>query len=498
MKALCANTATIRDGISAVSCACNPISFNGTWGVTGLDVTKNLSTAECYDLQCANVSSGELAAQSYVCFGTTLSLEMYQASLTFVNSEMSCVTLNVSTAPGRVYSQAATPPRSLSFLQTNYQLMGNDTFAVVTNTKGVTVGQIQSDMITVQISNFEYSAGVENVTMRPCVLYDSSIQQSRRYSVWDLGILQSDGRTIHPLGLANYSNVTQSQMICFEEVSLFNSKISFILIHRSADYESVTAYTSAEKDILLTSGSLFTFGTAVVLFFHIFIPFNVPVFAAGMQSAVLLLFRSIYFFLLSFGDIKVGGTLDFALIEIPTFIYIGIFLQLILVAHWLFFQSDNTSSVTLVGMITFALLVNWIIFAAIMIALGVSDSSPIATKSCDCQISDPVIENNVSQIIRIVYKSFILTLALCVTFITIVFGKKHVKSRNRDVYYEVVGLSVGLLFDSIAFLVYYSVDEATAYFVIVLWFTELLPICLVNGWVAKAHVKFWVQEMMVK
>ena len=96
------------------------------------------------------------------------------------------------------------------------------------------------------------------------------------------------------------------------------------------------------------------------------------------------------------------------------------------------------------------------------------------------------------MIIRLVYKSFVFVVAVCVFLLTAVFGKKLVKERNSKVYYQVVGLSLGLLLDCVAFLIYYAVNKPTAYFSVVLWFTELLPICLVNGMVAERTLRFWV------
>jgi len=80
--------------------------------------------------------------------------------------------------------------------------------------------------------------------------------------------------------------------------------------------------------------------------------------------------------------------------------------------------------------------------------------------------------------------------------LTVVFGQKLVKGRNPQVYQQALILSLGLLFDCLAFLVYYVVNEVSAYFLIVLWFTEVMPICVVNVMVLWGHVRFWVREQM--
>jgi hypothetical protein len=74
-----------------------------------------------------------------------------------------------------------------------------------------------------------------------------------------------------------------------------------------------------------------------VIGFQCFTSFNLPVFVIGIQSICLLAFWGIYFCLLGTGEIPIHGLLDFALSEIPTFIYIGIFLQIVIPSYNFFF-----------------------------------------------------------------------------------------------------------------------------------------------------------------
>jgi hypothetical protein len=50
----------------------------------------------------------------------------------------------------------------------------------------------------------------------------------------------------------------------------------------------------------------------------------------------------------------------------------------------------------------------------------------------------------------------------------------------QALYYQIVVLSLGLFFDCVAFVIYYAVNIPTAYFLIILWFAELLPFCMMN------------------
>ena len=418
----------------------------------------------------------------------------YQANLYFAVSSEGCVTVNVSVVPGRVYSRAADSPLSLSFLRTNY-LIGSNSFAVATNHEGVTVGQIQSDMIRIDYSNLSNVSSVD-ISVVACLLYDETMGESAEYDVFDVGVLMGDGATIRPLGLTNTRNLTTEENLkmCFSEVNLADVSTSLILVKRDLHFVSERANTRGEVAVVWASGALFSLGGVFVVVVHLLLPFNVAVFAAGMQGACLLVFRGVYFFVLAAGDIQIGGLLDFALIEVPTFIYIGIFLRIILVGYWVFFKFEDMSKASLFVSIAFALLVNWLVFAAIMIAASFADTASTVEKYCDCQLSGDVTQSDAAQIIRLVYKSFVFAVAVVVFFLTAVFGQKLVKGRNPQVYYQVLILSLGLLFDCLAFLVYYAVDEVSAYFLIALWFTELLPICVVNAMVAGGHVRFWISE----
>ncbi len=491
---MCSLSASIQNGIFAISCACEPILFNGQWEVDSLPNLGNFTSSStlgqiCFGDECSEVTSGTLAAESLVCNGSWLSLPTLNSNLTF-HLNQSCVSVSVSVVPGRVFSHPASIPLALSFLKSNYYLIKNNTFAVVTNVKGVTVGQIRSDLIQVSVQTFSSDHGI--VFMLPCILLDPMIgvQDYVNYDTFDIGILLEDEVTIHPLGLSNTLNISgagQMPMLCFSEISLQHNKTSFILIQRNAQYESTTAYTHAEYSIVMTSGALFCFGGVLVLLFNIVNPYNLGILVVGMQSVLLLLFCGVYFFVLASGDINIGGLLDFALVEIPTFIYIGIFFEIIISSYQFFFchgESEKLSKTQIHIIILACLLLNWIVFAAIIIALALSNNTATITKTCDCQLSGEVQQSNVAEVIRLVYKSIVLLIANGVLGVTLSFRNQVLKAGGlQELYYQVILLSLGLLCDCIAFVVYYAVNTPSAYFLIVLWFTELLPICMMNGFV---------------
>jgi len=142
-------------------------------------------------------------------------------------------------------------------------------------------------------------------------------------------------------------------------------------------------------------------------------------------------------------------------------------------------------------MIFVGLLVNWIVFAALMIAVDLSTTNYVESKSCNCLVSDPIQQSDAAEIIRIVYKSFVLVVAIGVVIITLLFRTEAAKAGGiQELYYQIVLLSLGLFFDCVGFVIYYAVNTPTAYFLIVLWFTELIPICTMNG------VVTWMTKMI--
>ena len=172
--------------------------------------------------------------------------------------------------------------------------------------------------------------------------------------------------------------------------------------------------------------------------------------------------------------------------SMPTFIYIGIFLQIILPCYRFFFRREITKR-ALGTAVACAMLVNWLIFAALMIIMASTASASEGKNSCDCQISDLVSQNNAAQIVRIVYKSIVLVIAIGVVIVTFLFRTQAERAGGiQEIYYPILLLSFCLFLDCAAFVTYYAVNVTTAYFLIVLWFTELLPICVMNGGVTWA------------
>jgi hypothetical protein len=438
----------------------------------------------CYNNSCENVTAGSLYAQSLVCSGTPTVISTFEFNVVCLLRD-SCVNLRVSVISGHVYSETPQSPFALSFFSTNDILVRNNSYAVVKNADGVVVGQIFSDMIHFDIETYHSETNFSlNVSL--CILRDVSVGEddSELYTVFDIGVL-GDDLVIRPLGLnkairQNNQNTTY-EFICFSNVTIPSVSYSIILIQRVDDFESYSSSTQGEHGIVLTSAVLFCCGAFVVVVFHCITSLNLPIFVIGMESVALLLFRGIYFFLLNWYVFPIGGLLDFALIEIPTFIYISIFLQIIIPSYRFFFN-QKMSTRSMVFLILGCVLLNWIIFAIMLIIITTATNPYEDTKTCNCQLADPVQPNTTPQIVRLVFTSICSLMAISAVIVTFLFRDQAIKAGGIETLYtQVIVLSFGLFFDCVAFVIYYAVNQPTAYFLIVLWFTELLPICMMNG-----------------
>jgi hypothetical protein len=408
-----------------------------------------------------------------------------------------CVRIYLFVTPGRLYTGYLQPPVSMSFVLSKYSFAENNPFASnVTNSRGIPIGQIESDVLQIEVSPERNATNfLEPTTI--CLYNSSKNQKSAEYTFADLGVWRDD-KTFHPLNAKRELDVPSDLVgyVCFT-VELNETNTTLVLIERVDDYESVNLMTHAEYSVLITTGVLFSVGAVVVVLFHVALPFNIAIILVGVQSVLLFLVRGIYFFLLAQDVIPAGSLLDFALIEIPTFFYIGIFLEIIIVVYCIVFPTESLTTLRTSVYVALALLLNWIAFAAIMIAISVGQNSLTETKSCNCRISQPTEQTDRAEIVRLVYKSIVLAFAVVVACVTIFMGyRKPSIRKNRLVFFQMISLSLGLVMDCVAFLIYYQLNRPNADFVIVLWFTELLPIGTLNVLIGWSESRYFIAKFL--
>jgi hypothetical protein len=175
--------------------------------------------------------------------------------------DATCANVSIDIISGHVYSSEPLSPMALSFLQTNYNLVGGNVYAVVENDLGVVVGQIHGAMIQISVQDLDSSSGSFDLQVSPCLLVDPTVGEvnQSQYDVYDVGILSPDYGIIHPLGknVNRTYSIFQNQMICFDFLTISNASTSIILIQRVSDYENFHASTNGERDIVWNSGVLF-------------------------------------------------------------------------------------------------------------------------------------------------------------------------------------------------------------------------------------------------
>ena len=110
-------------------------------------------------------------------------------------------------------------------------------------------------------------------------------------------------------------------------------KEQLILIIQMSSYQNIKLITVPQEAILLTTSGLYglavliiAFQLFAVLLMQIFIGFQTKI-NWLIQSMLLMMTRSVYFFLIAWNGIVIGSMTDYVLVEIPTFFYLSILVQ---------------------------------------------------------------------------------------------------------------------------------------------------------------------------
>jgi len=258
----------------------------------------------------------------------------------------------------------------------------------------------------------------------------------------------------------------------------------YVMILRTESYQSEVLVSESEKEIIFTTAALYLFGcviVACVMITNVRVLVKLPrrAIVIWLMSIGLMVFRCCYFFLIGFNDLEIGSLTDFILIEIPTFFYLSIFV-LILIPLAAFHRYQKTQTQVprrnVILCTALCLILVWLYFAAIVIALSSIDTTTIPEYSCFCRISTSSQASDAPKYIRIGYKSAVVAIALCVVLLVFFFTKETLYYQKRLLFLEILGISMCLLANCVAFVIYYALDDATPYFALVLWMTELLPI----------------------
>ena len=476
------------DTLDFMSCECDSLEFNGSWALSPDEdevyVPPNSLTEEKADE--SSCGPNQMNCSSFITDIATLSVcendvTRIVSSLTNIFfdhsvNQLPCVTVRVSVENPQALEK--TNSIALSFVE--IQIVTNS-YATVINKHDQFVGQVMSSTIIVSISNLIKSVELAQI----CIREDPSLNQNDpHYTVYDLGKRRDDGFFV-PLNLPAMPEIDslENREICFPSLNITTEDpvCEVAVILREKDYENVQQLTHAEKSLFFTSGALYSFGCLFVFLITVSLR-TLNIFVILLQFFLLLLVRGIYFFLLAFEVMPTSDhtLLDYALVEVPSFLYIGVFAQILItigfVSHY---DLSKVPREKVWIVILSLLLLVWVSFAVVLVVMSHSSTTGKVSCTCNCRLCTNSSPGDSARIIRIVYKSIVVALALGV-----VVGFKWLEHRffhSTQLWYTLLkGISFCLFLNSVAFLIYYAVDDPSPYFSISLWFTELVPVCVLS------------------
>ena len=428
--------------------------------------------------------------------------------------------VEISSSPYQTFAQPVVVPIALSFVPVrgNFFLCflhflycfsvrftsstigsnADNTFSTVVNKKEEIVGQIMGDVLRFNRTFESYvpqpypTVGIELVLV--CQICISGEDVDPLFTVYDLGRgigTDENGNTLfRPLGLVG--NFSEEHMVVqLSGAEMNDDELELVLIKRVASYQSYSVVSDAERSILITSSALF--GTAALLIILMLAAFyrmyqTVEVFSITIQCFLVMTIRCLYFSLLVGEEFEAGSLTDYILIEIPTFFYLQVLLQILVAISFIEKRLNEEKKRDMWLLTLFLWFLVWLGFAAVIIAISQTEGETIITSTCDCRITSATRGSDHSRLIRIIYKSFISALALLVFFLIGAMGRKTGADQS-GVVKQITLVSFFLVLDCLAFVIYYAIDEPSPYFSIVLWFTELIPLVLLCWWLCRPGIK---------
>jgi hypothetical protein len=210
---------------------------------------------------------------------------------------------------------------------------------------------------------------------------------------------------------------------------------------------------------------------------------------------VTVVMRCVYLFLVGSSTLESSSSLlSFWLVNFPLVTYlVG---NLAIGLSFLFLLLRHTYTVLhrpLVFQVTYAV-ASGVLFAWFLLIMMLFEFLALrgdnSTDYCAVQLGETNAEqrNNIAYALRITYQSVVGFVALVIGSMELVLGtflsRKSTRKSSKFLLVMAVVSSLGVLCDSIAWVVYTVVDRPSPYFSVVLLLTEVVPICLVTGMVA--------------
>eukprot|EP01097_Dermamoeba_algensis_P003073 TRINITY_DN2238_c0_g1_i2.p1 TRINITY_DN2238_c0_g1~~TRINITY_DN2238_c0_g1_i2.p1 ORF type:complete len:995 (-),score=252.01 TRINITY_DN2238_c0_g1_i2:61-2739(-) len=406
--------------------------------------------------------------------------------ISFSISELSvqsseCITAKIELLPKGKYSRSVENKKlSTSFVSTSKKHIPGGYVSVI-NSDSINIGQLLGDGVTISIAN-----RMENVMVCISTMLNES-EIDNRFTTWDFGTINEN--FVKPLYLSAFKDV--NNRIC-AKTSLSSPSTSLFPIIRLSEPESIQE-TISDQDkglfifIAVIYGITFVFSLSVLMI----MPILSTSFAWVREALILLAsaIRLIYFALLASSVFSnTESTIEYIMIEIPTFLYTSVAIQLVLI-FGLSLKFKILGAWRFAGLFGLLNLLLYMMFIVIIILFSVlKDSDASSVTSCGGRIFTYSSQENESiRVIRIVYRVTITFFTFLVSISLVIIGIKFhlfVSSRvkesrraKRIQTYFILAMLTGacLLMNSIGFLIYFIVDKPSSWFVIALLLTECAP-----------------------
>eukprot|EP01097_Dermamoeba_algensis_P008004 TRINITY_DN5182_c0_g1_i1.p1 TRINITY_DN5182_c0_g1~~TRINITY_DN5182_c0_g1_i1.p1 ORF type:complete len:522 (+),score=134.16 TRINITY_DN5182_c0_g1_i1:789-2354(+) len=405
-----------------------------------------------------------------------------------------CSSLSVSLLKSGQYSRPVQNLRlSTSFVSNRQKHIPGDYVSVV-NSFGINIGQILGDGVKLNMEE-----KIENVEICISINTQPDIEYFPEY---DIGIGDNKDQ-VQPLytqqqSLERMKEISESGRIC-ATMKLIESGMSFFPISRVKSPESVSAeLTSSDKGLLYWIASCYT----IVFIFGMFVFLKSPLHKSNSIStireallAAASAIRMIYFFLLAtsvFSSTSQEDSIEHVLIELPTFFYMSVASHLILsfiVSLRLEIIGKNKFLLIFLGVNMMMIYPIFIIIIILYSVLNSSESSYSLITSCGGRLFTYTNNNEYVRIIRIVYRVSVTFISFLMSFILIASGWKlklfiestlvsHAgrhQQKIKTIFLVSLVIGSGLFLNSLAFLIYFAINESSPWFLLALFFTEVLP-----------------------
>lgn len=402
-----------------------------------------------------------------------------------------CCSLALSTSNIRSY-QSNTDPPITTFSELNRQRVTSLEYVV--NHDLAHVGQGIGDSVTL-----EFTDGRCVRSLYLCLSQKPTISLNlAKYPIPDFGTpLPSDPTKIIPLELPII--LSESGQLC-AQVELRSRVQTFIPIIRQRSWAAApnSAYTPGQQALFYTVASLYVIPALLALSEIGYILYVSHAFSFRQSNNIIFIFfffqcgiRSVYFYLSASGVFDNSiSVAEYVLVELPTFLYLASIILITFNFSFLLLRrrSPQIQKYFWPSFISAMLLLSLFFVTVIIIfQVLVIDYTPSSNSNNICSAilgTTDTTQTSTARIIRLVYQSIVAFIALSI-FVTLttagflVFRKAHAQGYGGEKLLRLVGISsAAILADSLAFIIYYAVGSPSPYFVIVLIFTEIIPISL--------------------